>query len=426
MQHGRLSRRADELERRGELEEAVATAARAVRALERALGPTNAEVTRAQADLAERCARHQQWPRAGLLVDQVLHAWIETLPVGAGDLAELALRLAEAYVVVPRDLGAEKVIEVVLGAPEPMLLPRPAVDGQGWGERFVDLGSRLHDVGRDALALRFLQRAGTLLESEGASPDLLHRVWSELAILHGKRKDPAAAEQILRRAILLALRPERPDSSRLVDLHRRLAEACQEQRKFPEMEDAYRRAVAVHDQAFGADDRKVVTLLWPLAGFYRRSGRLPEAENLYRRIYQVTLPQPPLDVVDRLATIYEAEGRWGEAEAMLRHMYDVHEQGRAPDGPSPSEQAPTVARLAICASRLGRQAEGYQLFHHAETLFQTALVRCARDHGPASPEMARLLEIQVLLFRETGRHAQAEEAEARLRVIRGVTLREVR
>ena len=79
-----------------------------------------------------------------------------------------------------------------------------------------------------------------------------------------------------------------------------------------------------------------------------------------------------------------------------------------------------AARLAIALRRLKRNDEAAPLLAEAETRFQTALVRCARDHGPASPEMARLLEVQVLLLRETGRGGEAAQAEARLRAIRGM------
>ena len=425
VRHGRLSRQADELELNGDGDGAVALGARAVRALERALGPTHPEVIMGQASLAKRCARQRQWARAGLLVDQVMDAWRDRLPEGAADPALLALGLAGAYAAEGRDAAAERVIETVLAAPDALLSPRPGVDGEGWGDRFVDMGARLHDQGRPRLALRFLMRGGALLEAEGATPRELHRVWDELAVIHDQLHEHAAAEQLLRRALVAALRPGAPaDPERLIDLHRRLAEACQKQHKFSDMEDSYKKAIAVADETYGVESQKVVPLCWPLAGFYRRSGRFDEAEALYRRIYQNTQPRPPLDVVDRLAAIYEAGGRWSEAERLLSYMNGVYEREREPEEPRPPEQAPTLARMAIAIARQGRDEEAAPMFQLSDTLFQTALVRCAREHGPASPQMARLLEVQVLLFRETGRAAQAEEADARLRVIRGVTLRE--
>jgi tetratricopeptide (TPR) repeat protein len=425
VQHGRLSRQADALELRGDGEGAVALGAKAVRSLERALGPHHPDVTAAQAALARRCGRQRQWARAGLLVDQVVAAWRDRLDEGSGEASSLVLGLAAAYAAESRDPAAERVIETLLDAPPSLLSPRPGVDGEGWGDRFVEMGARLHDQGRPRLALRFLMRGSALLEEEGAPPNALHRVWDELAVIHDQLREHASAEQLIRRALVVALRPGAPaDPQKLIDLYRRLAEACQKQHKFSDMEDAYRRAIAVSDETWGLESQKVVPLLWPLGGFYRRSGRFDEAEVLYRRIYQNTQPRPPLDVVDRLASIYEAEGRWHEAEILLRYLNVTYERERAPDEPRPPEQAPTLARLAISIARQGRDAEAAPMLELSDTLFKTALVRCAREHGPASPQMARLLEVQVLLFRETGRGDQAAEADARLRVIRGVTLRE--
>ncbi len=166
----------------------------------------------------------------------------------------------------------------------------------------------------------------------------------------------------------------------------------------------FERALAIWEQALGADHPNVATSLNNLAELYRAQGRHAEAEPLVCRalaIFEQALgADHPLVAtnLNNLALLYQAQGRPAEAEPLHLRALAIREQALGPDHPN---VAASLNNLAELYRAQGRPAEAEPLCHRALAIFEQAL-------GPDHPDVAQSLNNLALLYQARDRHAEAE------------------
>src|SRR5262245_29073977 len=111
-------------------------------------------------------------------------------------------------------------------------------------------------------------------------------------------------------------------------LHNRGLAAWRES-KYSEAEGLYKRALAIMEQALGANHSDVGQTLTNLANVYRDQGRYAEAEGLLKRALSITENANGANHPDvawtltNLALLYWSQGRCGDAEALHKRALAI-------------------------------------------------------------------------------------------------------
>jgi tetratricopeptide (TPR) repeat protein len=164
----------------------------------------------------------------------------------------------------------------------------------------------------------------------------------------------------------------------------------------------------------GSDDLPFASTLYNLAILRRQQGRLAEAEQLYRRALEIRERQegpghPDVaTTLNNLAGMEAAQGQYDGARPLLERALAIRQ---AALGNEHVLTAESLNNLALLYAAQGNAAG-------AEPLYQQALSILEKIDKPRKGELDRVLDNYAALLYETGRTAEAEELEARARVIR--------
>jgi tetratricopeptide (TPR) repeat protein len=228
------------------------------------------------------------------------------------------------------------------------------------------LGAIAYKQGNFADAGRLWERTLAIRE-KALSPDhpLIAQTLNNLAVVHTFTNDPAGARPLLERAVRIqekVLGPKHADlASGLMNLGDVVAAAGDDRAA----KTHYTRAVAIFEEASPGN---------------------PELGRFLDRLAWVTLKQG-----DTTA----ARGLFGRSLALREKAL----------GAKHHDVAESLAGLAECARRQGRPVEAAQLF-------ERSMLLCRRSDGGYFPQAIDTLDRYVVLLRETGQKARADEMEA--------------
>ncbi len=182
-----------------------------------------------------------------------------------------------------------------------------------------------HQAGRLAEAEERYHQA---LSADGANPDALHL----LGVLCLQKGNPMQAETLIRQALAI-----HENAFYLGNL----GVALSEQRKLPETEAIYRRALELKPDLAEA--------YYDLGNVLDAAKRFDEAETAYRRALE--LKPDYTEAYINLGCVLEATERFGEAETAYRRALELK-----PD------YAEARFNLAILLLSLGRYADAWPLY----------------------------------------------------------------
>jgi esterase/lipase superfamily enzyme/Tfp pilus assembly protein PilF len=198
-----------------------------------------------------------------------------------------------------------------------------------------------------------------------------------------------------------AVRPDDPDVAQSLN---NLAARYQNEGRYGDAEQVYKRALAIYEKALGPVQPAVAQSLNNLATLYQIEGRYGDAEPLYQRalaIYEALGPSDHPDVattLNDLAALSQNEGRFDNAEELYKRALAIRERMLGPDHPA---VATTLNNLAAFYQKQGRLTD-------AEPLYTRALAIRERTLGPDHPDVAQSLNNLAALYQNQGRYGDAE------------------
>jgi tetratricopeptide (TPR) repeat protein len=169
-------------------------------------------------------------------------------------------------------------------------------------------------------------------------------------------------------------------------------------------EPLFRRALAIDEQAYGANHPSVAIRLNNLAQLLQATNRLAQAEPLMRRAlaideqaYGAAHPDVARDL-NNLARLLQDTNRLAQAEPLMRRALAIDEQAYGANHPRVATYLNNLAQLLKATNRLAQ----------AEPLYLRALAITEQAYGAAHPTVAICLNNLARLLQDTNRLAQAE------------------
>lgn len=165
-----------------------------------------------------------------------------------------------------------------------------------------------------------------------------------------------------------------------------------------------RRALAIADASFPADDQRIAVRLNNLAELLRATNRLDEAEPLMRRALAIEEVRSGEDHpfvaihLNNLALLLQATNRLEEAEPMMRRALSIDEASFGKDHPSVARDLNNLATLLRDTNRLDE----------AERLIRRVIDILEASNGKDHPLVAIALNNYAVLLQATNRLDKAE------------------
>jgi tetratricopeptide (TPR) repeat protein len=174
--------------------------------------------------------------------------------------------------------------------------------------------------------------------------------------------------------------------------------------RLAEAEPLFRRALAIDEQAYGANHPTVAIRINNLAQLLQTTNQLAAAEPLMRRALVITeqtygANHPRVaTALNNLALLLKATNRLAEAEPLMRRALVIDEQTYGPKHPDVARDLNNLALLFQDTNRLAA----------AEPLMRRALVIWEQAYGANHPRVATALNNLALLLQATNRLAIAD------------------
>jgi len=264
------------------------------------------------------------------------------------------------------------------------VLMRPSLamgqGGSAW-ENYRNAAIEAYEQGNNAEAERLFKNSLAEAEKQNRNDRRLASSLQLLADFYlATARYPEASENSGRLLELLT-RNLGPDHPALAVPLRFLAKAKQGERKYVEVEQLFRRALAALEKSAGADSSTdVASVCEELAGFYVTRQRYSEAESLYRRSWltleKASGPSDPAvaAALNNVAGVYYAQGNFTAAEPLYKKSLEILEHAFGPEHPN---TAPILENYASVLRQTGRTAEASEL----EARLKAILSRSARPHS---------------------------------------------
>jgi tetratricopeptide (TPR) repeat protein len=265
----------------------------------------------------------------------------------------------------------------------------------------LERGSALHHVGRYDAAETALHRA--VREALAGRDDALAVwAWNALAFVLEKRRELSRAMQACGYAEALAGRAGERRELLLV-LHNTRGGILNQQTRYAESLDEFRRALRLARKLHGDDHRRVATLLMNIGGVLNAMGRIDEARRhlrrsrvLRERVLGRRHPRVAATLSTLAATHYDA-GDYTEAIRLWRRSAQINEEALEPDHPRLTNTRALIA-AALVESGDPRTAL---------TLARRALASDEARLGAEHPRLARPLWIIARCHEVQGTHDEA-------------------
>jgi len=298
----------------------------------------------------------------------------------------------------PKDRGIAAYLESRYSLAEELL--NKAVENQesGLAETMRYLGATQYEQAKYHAATASFRKA---LALRGEDADLLSWLGESLA---GLAEWPEA-ESLLRRALAIAEKGFGAEDSKVAEVLNNLGTLLYSTNRFAEAEPLLRRALAIDEKILGAEHPNVAIILNDLAALlYTANRNVAEAETLWRRalaINETALgtahPEVARDLTN-LAALLQVTNRMDEAEPLLRRALAIDEKNFGPDHPEVASLLNNLAALHINKKRM----------EEAEPLLRRALAIDEKSLGMEHPSIAPVLSNLALVLEELKRLAEAE------------------
>jgi CHAT domain-containing protein/Tfp pilus assembly protein PilF len=334
-------------------------------------------------------------PLVALLVVATAHA--DAPPVSAGTPAAAPV---PAPTAAPAPAPGQ-------AAPVPAILP----------ERAREIGAentaanQLYKQGRYAEAVPHARRALELAEAAfGAEDPFTARFVRQLANVLRAAGNAEQADSLMERARAIRTKAIRTESDATTGLMK--------EGRYAEAIPHARRALALVEEVFAADDPFTAQFHNQLAIALKNAGRYEEATSLFERVLAIREkalgPDDPLlaTSLNNLGAMYSTAGAPARAEPLLRRALAIREKALGPLDPI---TAITMSNLGGVLEDLGRPAE-------AVPLHQRAVEIDERVYGADSPETANALNNLAVSQDSLGRYLDALDLYQRALTIREKTL----
>lgn len=135
--------------------------------------------------------------------------------------------------------------------------------------------------------------------------------------------------------------------SRVLD---NLAENYSGDKRFPDAENAFKRALEVKSEAYGEQSTELLSTLDKFAELCQEHGELAQAGDLLKRSLAIKRQaygngSPEVELaLRRLASVYKREGNLSEADLLLQELHQVEGQEKASSGASESSLEPEAKK----------------------------------------------------------------------------------
>jgi tetratricopeptide (TPR) repeat protein len=228
------------------------------------------------------------------------------------------------------------------------------------------------------------------------------------------RDYPASETALLRAAQLCQQFPG--GDARIGTTFNTLGLVYKEEKKFPEAQKAFEKALDVLQKAYGPDSLDVGNVSFNLAGVLIGSGHYDAAMPYVRRsqvIYEKILGKESQKMASTLCMVgevYRNLKQYYQAEAPLRECADARE---ASGGVENAELGDALYSLGLVYEREGKYAAADSNLRLAEKIRELTA-------GISSPGFADVLEAHSVLLRQMGRDKEAERDETMAAAIRHV------
>ena len=311
-----LNKRALELSSAGRYDAALPLAERVLALMEKARGPSHADVATAANNLAEVYRLKGEYSRAEPLFLRALSIQERASNAGNADIANTLNNLAELYKDQGNYARAEPLHQRALAIREKVFGPlHPAV-----ATTLNNLADLYRSKGDYARAEPLYQRALTIyVKVSGAEDPDVALVLNNLGALYQYKGDYARAEPAYLRALAIREKVLGPQHLEVAVTLNNLAEVYRATGDYGRSALALERALGIQVK-LNPESPDVAVVLNNLAALYELRGDYARAEPLYTRALVITAkvfgPEHP-DVArlfNNLASIYAAKGDYARAE----------------------------------------------------------------------------------------------------------------
>jgi tetratricopeptide (TPR) repeat protein len=216
--------------------------------------------------------------------------------------------------------------------------------------------------------------------------------------------DNAKAEQVFEKALHEA-EHFGPNDVRVGATENRLGMVQREEKKFGDAEAAFRKALAVFEEVYGADSIDVANINFNMGSLLLDQGKAESSMSYLQKsltTYRQQFGDTGLKTASVLCLVGDAYSRmkaWREAEKPLKTCAAVREQD---GGVVNAEFGDAENSLALVFEKEGKYALADSAFKMAEKIRE-------RTQGISSAALADTLEAHAGLLREMGRDADAEK-----------------
>jgi tetratricopeptide (TPR) repeat protein len=221
------------------------------------------------------------------------------------------------------------------------------------------------------------------------------------------------AEQLYKRALAIFEKVLGPDHHRVTEPLGNLATLYLEQARYAEAEPILKRALAVREKGLGPEHPDLATALHNLGSFYSDRFRFAEAEMLLQRALTIREKAFNADhpevaaTLNNLAEIHRQQGALADAEPLQRRALKITESALGQNHP---DVAQSLNNLGLIHFAQGN-------FKDAESDFRRAIEVDERVHGPDHPSVALEFGNLAEVYNVQGRYADAESLAKRALII---------
>ncbi len=408
----RLHQQSRDLRQKGEYDEALPLAERALGIREKVLGPNHPLVADSLHFIAIIYDDKHDYVRAEPLNDRALAIRAQALGPDHPDVARSLFNLAWIYKVRQEFAKAESFYKRSL-----------AIQEKAFGLDHPELATTLNDLavlysqkGEYDQAILINQRVLAIRERAlGPDDSGVAKVLNNLARVYERKGDYTQAEALLLRSLAIwekALGPNHPEVAFAVDS---LARIYSFKGDYVKSEPLYLRALAIREKALGPDHPEVATSLNNLAVLYRQKGDYSKAEPLLNRDLAITekglgpnhrFVAPTLN---NLAGIYVQQGDFARAEPLYQRALAIQERALGPNHQDVGWCLFSLGHL-YAESKKGDMGQ-------AESFFQRSLLVLEKALGSDHHRVASPLSGLALLNASRGNLEKAEGYYRRALVI---------
>ena len=241
-------------------------------------------------------------------------------------------------------------------------------------------------------------------EATGPEPNALLQHLNRLGLFFHRSGWYAPAHDTLRRALALTEQLYGAEDPETAVAAHNLALTAQAQGAYADAVALEHRAIATLERTRGAEHVETSTSLNTLASLLREQGKDGEAEPLFRRALASRERAFGVDdaatmsIANNLATLLGHRGEYVEAEALFRRVAAAWDKSLGPDHP---DTARSLANLGHLLQERGQYTE-------AEPLLRRALAIRERALGSDHPDTAHSVDTLASLLQAQGKYAEAE------------------